>query len=368
MHAFRTAAVAVLCVGIAAARAPVAAQQRATEHVLLIVTDGLRWQELYRGADTALLNEEHGHVEDTAALRRDFAIGSPAENRRALLPFLWDSVARNGQLYGNRDLGSAAEVTNGLKFSYPGYNEMLTGRADPRIDKNSYGPNPNVTVFEWLGHQPGFEGRVAAFGSWDVFAEIFNRKRAGIHVHAAWETPFPDAATPESRLLNRLYATTTRIWDGMTYDAYLQAVVEEYLAHHQPRVLYLGFGETDEWSHRGRYDLYLRAAHQVDQFIADLWRALQGMPAYAGKTTFIITTDHGRGSGPENWRDHGRDTEGAEYIWVAVLGPDTAPRGERSNTAAVTQAQVAATVAGLLGFDWPAASPGAARAIADVIR
>jgi hypothetical protein len=367
MHAFRTAAVAVLWVGIAAARAPAAAQQRATENVVLIVTDGLRWQELYRGADTALIDEEHGQVEDTAALRRDFAIGSPVENRRALLPFLWDSVARNGQLYGNRDLGSAAEVTNGLKFSYPGYNEMLTGRADPRIDKNSYGPNPNVTVFEWLGHQPGFEGRVAAFGSWDVFAEIFNRKRAGIHVHAAWETPFPGAATPESRLLNRLYATTTRIWDGMTYDAYMQAVVEEYFAHHQPKVLYLGFGETDEWAHRGRYDLYLRAAHQVDQFIADLWRALQGMPAYAGKTTFIITTDHGRGSGPEKWRDHGRDVEGAEYIWVAVLGPDTAPRGERSKTAAVTQAQVAATVAALLGFDWPAASPGAAGAIADAI-
>jgi hypothetical protein len=55
-------------------------------------------------------------------------------------------------------------------------------------------------------------------------------------------------------------------------------------------------------------------------------------------------------------------------IWVAVLGPDTAPLGERSKAAAVTQAQVAATVAALLGFDWPAASPGAAGAIADAIR
>lgn len=368
MHRFRTGAAAILWLGTAAAPLPVAAQERATENVVLIVTDGFRWQELFRGADTTLINEEYGHVEDTAALRRDFVLGSPAANRRALLPFLWDSIARNGQLFGNRDLGSSAQVTNGLKFSYPGYNEMLTGSADPRIDRNSYGPNPNVTVFEWLGHQPGFEGKVAAFGSWDAFAEIFNRERAGIHVHAAWEAPFPDAATPTSRMLNQLYATTTRIWDGMTFDAYLQAVVVEYLSRNQPRVLYLGFGETDEWAHEGRYDLYLRAAHQVDQFIADLWRTLQGMPGYAGKTTFIITTDHGRGSGLEKWRDHGREVDGAEYVWIAVLGPDTGPRGERRDTALVTQAQVAATVAALLGFDWPAASPGAAGAMADVIR
>jgi hypothetical protein len=158
MHAFRTAAVAVLVLGIAAARAPVAAQQRAQRNMSSSSSPTASAGRSLPRSHTALINEEHGQVEDTAALRRDFAVGSPVENRRALLPFLWDSVARNGQLYGNRDLGSAAQVTNGLKFSYPGYNEMLTGRADPRIDRNSYGPNPNVTVFEWLGHQPGFEG------------------------------------------------------------------------------------------------------------------------------------------------------------------------------------------------------------------
>lgn len=40
-------------------------------------------------------------------------------------------------------------------FSYPDYNEMSTGVADPRLDSNGYGPNPNVTVFEWLNKRPG---------------------------------------------------------------------------------------------------------------------------------------------------------------------------------------------------------------------
>jgi hypothetical protein len=37
-------------------------------------------------------------------------------------------------------------VTNGKKFSYPGYNEILTGSGDPRIDSNDKKPNRNVTV------------------------------------------------------------------------------------------------------------------------------------------------------------------------------------------------------------------------------
>ena len=57
------------------------------------------------------------------------------------------------------------------------------------------------------------------------------------------------------------------------------------------------------------------------------------------------------------WRDHGEKVEGAEFIWIAVLGPDTPPLGERVNCAPVTQSQIAATVAAFLGEDYHAAFP-----------
>lgn len=350
----RFQAAAVLLLGIVAVAAPARAQDAAPagRNVVLIVTDGFRWQELFGGADPALNNKEFGGVEDTAALRQAYLVGDPAANRRALMPFMWEVVARDGQIYGNRTLGSSAVVTNGLKFSYPGYNEMLTGRPDPRIDRNDYGPNPNVTVFEWLAGQPGFQGHVAAFGTWDAFAPIFNQQRARMLVRAGWESPFPGAAAPARVLLDSLYATTTRYWAGMPYDAFLQAVVMEYLRTDRPRALYLGFGETDEWAHSGKYDRYLQAAHRVDGFIRDLWQTMAAMPEYAGKTTFIITTDHGRGSGLEDWTDHGKDVEGAENIWIAVMGPGIPALGERRNVPFVTQAQVAATVAAAVGKDW----------------
>jgi hypothetical protein len=85
------------------------------------------------------------------------------------------------------------------------------------------------------------------------------------------------------------------------------------------------------------------------------------MPQYRGNTTFIITTDHGRGSGLEKWRDHGQDVDGAEHIWIAMLGPDTPALGERSAGEPVTQSQVAATIAALLREDWNARQPKAGR-------
>ena len=92
------------------------------------------------------------------------------------------------------------------------------------------------------------------------------------------------------------------------------------------------------------------------------------MPQYQGKTTLIFSTDHGRGEGLSDWRDHGEKVKGAEFIWMGFLGPDTPALGERADVAAVTQGQVAATLAALLGEDYPAAVPKAAKPIADVLR
>jgi phosphopentomutase len=125
-------------------------------------------------------------------------------------------------------------------------------------------------------------------------------------------------------------------------------------------VLYVGLGETDEWGHGRRYDLYLDAANKADRFLAETWVRLQADPQYRGKTALVVTTDHGRGATRADWTDHGSGVPGAEFIWAAVLGPDTPPLGERENVE-VTQSQVAATVAALVGEDFNAASPKAAK-------
>jgi hypothetical protein len=193
-----------------------------TRNVILIVSDGLRWQEIFTGADPTLLNEKDGGIwDDVNRLRRDYWRDDVSERRRLLFPFLWGVVAKQGQIFGNQAKGSVARVTNRLAFSYPGYNEMLSGHPDPRINSNEFGVNPNSTVFEWLNRFPEFQGKVAVYGTWSVFADIFNQKRSGLVMQAGWDPPGKSSLKSRD-LLDRLYRTTTRLDDDDVYDSFLQ--------------------------------------------------------------------------------------------------------------------------------------------------
>ena len=361
------------CVGLVTLLAlplPAPAQNASlkTRNVVLIISDGLRRQEIFTGADPTLLNEKHGGIWDKEAdLRREFWRDDPNERRKVLFPFLWTMVAAHGQIFGNPAKESVARVTNGLAFSYPGYNEMITGHADPRINSNEFGPNPNVSVFEWLNGLPELHGRVGVYGTWATFKDIFNVKRSNLPMLVGYDLPYSGELTPRQALLNRLYTSTTKLDDEAVYDAFMQVPLLESFAKSQPRVLFVGYGETDNWAHAGRYDLVLHSAHAFDQFVEELWNTLQALPAYKDQTTFIITTDHGRGGGLTQWKEHGVDEKGSEYIWIAVMGPDTAPLGERSHTAEVHQAQIAATIAAFLGKDYRAAAPQAAPPLSGVV-
>jgi hypothetical protein len=331
-----------------------------TETVVLIVSDGVRWQEVFTGAEEALLSDKEKNWTPVPELRDKFWRADPKERRQLLMPFLWNTVAKQGQILGNPDLGSAASVTNPYSFSYAGYNEMSAGLADPAISENEFGPNPNVTVFEWLNQQPALKGKVEIFGTWGVFHDIFNDRRSHLPVRSGTTISDPADRSPEGRMFEELYRTMTHIEEQDPPDAFLHVAVRQHLLKHHPRVLFVGYGDTDTWAHMGRYDLLMDGIHGVDGFVGDLWSQMQAMPEYRGKTTFIITCDHGRGSGPELWMEHGIEQPGSDRIWVAIIGPDTAPLGERANVEGVTQAQLAATVADLLGYDFRSFKPAAA--------
>ena len=149
----------------------------------------------------------------------------------------------------------------------------------------------------------------------------------------------------EEFLISRLVAETPRMWEDCTYDSFTFHAALEYFKRQRPRVLYIALGETDEFAHGGRYDLYLRAAQNADHHLRALWESVQAMPDYRGTTTMIVTTDHGRGNAPVEWKSHGEKIEGSDKIWIAVIGPDTDALGERTSTEPLTQGQVAATVA-----------------------
>jgi arylsulfatase A-like enzyme len=151
--------------------------------------------------------------------------------------------------------------------------------------------------------------------------------------------------------LTGLRREVMQLWQEGSNDTLTFRLGLAYLRKHQPRVLWLGFSQSDDWAHARRYDRLLDYLRLTDGFLKELWGTLQSLEQYAGRTTLIVTTDHGRGRAPADWHDHGAGIEGSQDIWIAIVGPDTPDRGEMTDQPPLTQSQVAATMLALLGLD-----------------
>ncbi len=327
-------------------------------HVILVTIDGLRWQEVFRGAERRLISKEAGNVKDVEKITAAYWRETAEERRSLLMPFFWNTIVRDGQVFGNRDRNSKARVKNDQHFSYPGYSEILCGFPDARITSNDKIPNPNINVLEWLSRRPAFTGRIAAFCSWDVFPYILNVERSHLPVNAGW-TPLSVAADASTlATTNDIMDHLPRVWDGVRYDAFTLLGAREYLQQKRPRLLFVSLGEPDDWAHEGRYDLYLTSTRMCDRMIEELWTLVQSLPEYRGNTSLVLVVDHGRGRVGDEWKNHSNTIPGSDEIWMAVMGPDTPALGERLDVE-VTQSQIASTVAALVGEDYRAVVPEA---------
>ncbi len=327
------------------------AQKSDNTKVILITLDGLRWQELFTGADPLLVaNSEY--VGDTTGLKDKFWNENPKERREVLMPFIWKDVAKMGQIHGNRMQDSKVDLTNKMWFSYPGYNEILTGKADDaRIDSNDKIPNPNTTILEIVNNDPQYKGKVAAFGSWDVFPYIVNEERSGVPVNAGFETAKGDGLTEREIFLNELQPKVPSPWGSVRLDAFTHYYALEKMAKDHPELIYIAYGETDDFAHDGDYDAYLKSANTTDNMIKELWDFTQNNAFYKDNTLFIITTDHGRGTDPlETWKGHGSDVKGAGSVWMVLFGKGVAPKGEISEDEQLFSDQIAPTVLEVLSL------------------
>jgi hypothetical protein len=323
-------------------------KETATVHNLFIITlDGFRWQELFGGMDITLASNEK-FTPGSSLLHALYGAPTPDERRKKLMPFFWNVMATNGQVYGNRDFDNKVDVSNAYAKSYPGYNEIFTGYPDPFITSNKKIRNPNYNVLEYLNKRPGFENKVAAFTSWDVFPYIFNEERSGFLINSGYDTLIGPMPSEEQSLINKTEEEGISEKTNTRHDQLTLLVAKEYIRQNKPRVVFLGFGETDEFAHQERYDLYIGQANQIDKMLADLWHWVQTTPGYADNTTFLITTDHGRGR-KKMWTSHGQLINGSSETWIAVMGPNIPPLGEVKEQQQLHQYELADIIARLLG-------------------
>lgn len=325
--------------------------QNTDQKVILITMDGLRWQELFSGADEKLITNKTYHGNES--LKAQFWRNTPEERRVALMPFIWSKIAKIGQIHGNRNLASKVDLTNGMLFSYPGYNEILTGKADDnRINSNSKSNNPNTTVLETLNNVPQFKNKVFAFSGWDVFPYIINEERSGVPVNAGFDIAKGENLSEKEKFLNELQPQIPSPWSSVRLDAFTHHYALETMKKHQPNMMYIAYAQTDDFAHDGNYSAYLNSAHTTDSFIKKLWDFVENDPFYKGQTTILITTDHGRGTEPlDTWKSHGSKIDGAREVWFIALGKGVRPLGEMKAEGQLYSNQIAPTILKLFNME-----------------
>lgn len=326
------------------------AQRSAEPNIFIITTDGFRWQEVFSGADSSIINDPQ-FVKDTGLLKQLYWDDVLEVRRKKLMPFFWNVIARQGQLYGNRNLNNKVNVKNIYKISYPGYNELLTGKADVKPVPNLPVYNNNRNILEYFNSLPEYKNKVAAFTSWAVFPFILNAKRSRIMLNSGWEC-IKDSTSNNMELINAVQDNITEK-NNTRYDALTFEMAKEFIQKNHPKVVFLSFGETDEFAHHKQYDQYLQQANKVDKMMEELWYYVQTDPYYKNNTSFIISTDHGRGNKTQTWFKHNFWTKGSGEIWLALLGNGIVPMGEARTPDQLYQRQVPATIASLAGQSYP---------------
>lgn len=322
------------------------------QNIIIITTDGLRWQEVFSGMDSAIANNKKFNQDDSDAIFKKYWAPDPIQRRKKLMPFLWSNIEKNGQIYGNRLYGNKIDNANPYWFSYPGYNEIFTGYPDTLINSNAYPPNPNTNILEFINRLPEYKNKVAAFGAWDAFDRILNEERSNIPVYSAFDLFGGTKPNATEKIINTLLKDSYKPFgEAECLDAFTHYGAFNYLQTKKPKLLYISYGETDEWAHSGHYKDYLDAAQMVDKWIQDIWSYIQSDPFYKNKTALFITTDHGRGDAiKEEWTSHNHKIKDSYQIWMAALGPGIKTKGEVKTNEQLYQKQFAQTMASLLGL------------------
>jgi hypothetical protein len=307
----------------------VGAAERAESAVVLVVLDGVRWQDVFAGADPAL------------ARACGFSAGAWT-SAPALMPNLHRLIEKEGIALG-ASRGHPDISASGPHFiSLPGYEEIFSGRPDPTCDSNDC-PGPSMpTVADDVASSSG-PSEVAVVASWPTIARAASSGGPAFLVSSGrrlLENGGVLAADPEARSLLADAARSGALPGEGDYrpDTLTAALALRVLSLARPRFLFVGLGDADEHAHRGNYRGYLEALRASDAFLGALDDTLRATGARGQHTTILVTTDHGRAY---DFTDHGPQFPESSRVWLVAALAARRP---------YTLSNVAPTVRALLGM------------------
>jgi hypothetical protein len=100
-------------------------------------------------------------------------------------------------------------------------------------------------------------------------------------------------------------------------------IARRLMQQEAPSLLWITMHDIDI-AHAGAYSLYIDGIRRTDRLCAELWKAAQSEPEYAGNTTLFILPDFGRDadedSGGNGFQHHRTGDAASRTTWMMALG------------------------------------------------
>lgn len=197
-------------------------------------------------------------------------------------------------------------VANGYKISYPGYNDILTGKVNKNIKTNNPIYNDHITFFEYYNLKPVLSV------SWCRFKHIYNTIRSKLKIlnktnktnKTNKNTKYNNINCVDYNLDNKKCILTDDCKTFKIFCYYWKKNKEKIKCGH------LGFVGSDEAGHDKLFNIYIDYIKYYDKCIEYIWKHL--LPE-----TLIITTDHGRGN--KKWDNHYNNIKGSDDVWCIII-------------------------------------------------
>jgi hypothetical protein len=178
-----------------------------------------------------------------------------------------------------------------------------------------------------------------------------------------YENPFttssPGSTEAELQQLDRILKLsvadfTTHARTASSPDELSMYIVKQLMREESPSLLWVTMHDIDI-AHSGAYSLYVDAVQRTDRLCAELWKAIQQDPEYAGNTTLLILPDFGRDAdtdaGANGFQHHRTGGAASRTTWMMALGA-----GVRQGVVydrAVQSTDVVPTIGAMMGFPTP---------------
>jgi hypothetical protein len=269
-----------------------------TEHVVLVIVDGLRYSE-------GLGDSSHTHVPEMYKLSRKGSIVEPFSND-------W-----------------VTDTMHGIPTIWCGAHSELRTFSGSGCDGGEHTCSELPTLFEYYRKDLSRERTDCIY----VLKDVNRPWRASLD---------PDYGPDYWPLYHSEGTSDVDVWHE----------AEDLMVEYHPSLLVIYLERVDHFGHSASWPYYTRSVEIADSIVGMVWDFIESDAVYAGKTTLIVTNDHGRHT--EDWTTHGCDCEGCRTVMLLAVGPDI-KQGFVSNQPR-TLCDITPTIGELLGFGTPKAA------------